>query len=524
MKTRVLPLGLVFLLSLASGTSLVYALGQGSGSLIYGANYEASTSGMVINIYVDNTGTTPVFPYASHPYYSVTVYSGGKEVWSSTYGHFYPMIIAPVEIEPGITQWTVTWNYVTNEGEPVPSGTYSVVVYALGHEVTIFDIQISWSSTGIPLVNPPTGSNQVQQNVVSWLPSISSSGSVWKFSEKGKSDIFSFKKFAVSNFTRFLEDLNATSRFVVLASNNASVISEGFGREAPNVAMVFVINSASISFYRVDAKTGKWSSVTLPSLNFTVIRTAAASGGSQERGAGSSLFIGKILQAAQSGNAAEFYQVLGQYLRNATFMKKQIWREISQENSQGRSTSIVIQMLKGAIHLNFTVERQFELTEKMGIAVSNAAERAYQEGLSNLTEAKSIISSSIQPGGPMIPANSAGEAVVNSAAVITGGYEFSTAIQYLKSAMKDFQKALIINAQSRAGPKPKLEVHELRAAWAVENATANMLKGDAAAVPYIEQARVYLDAAESAPSQAQYLIAQAMHELALALQTYGQTS
>ncbi|MDP7976335.1 MAG: BsuPI-related putative proteinase inhibitor [TACK group archaeon] len=517
METKILGLFLMVLVSVTSGYSLAFGPLQNA-QLTYGASYSATPSGVTFTIYVDNPGSVPVTVYASQPLYSVSVYSNGQLVWSSSYGKVYAMgmssmVIAPYKVQPGSTQWIVVWNYTDNQGNPVAPGTYYADVYALGVNVGTFTLQVGTASSG----------SLRESGVSSW--GSNNNGVVIMVKHGKKMDEVNFNKFSVANFTKLLVDINASSGFAALASNAAVGISEGFNTQAPGVDRVFVINaaitganSAPISFYRFDNRTKTWSEVTLPAVNLTALMEHDLLSQAKKFEANLSLNVNRLNEAALSGNAATFEQAIDEYLRNVTVQKKQVWAEISLINSQGESRAMVIEMLQGAIHLNLTVERQFEITEKMGLTVSNAAKREYKEGLGNLTLAESTLSPMIQPGGPMIPANSAATATVNSAPVTS--QNLALAVQYVRVAMKDFQEALVLNAQSRAGPKP--ETPKLQAAWAVENATANLLKNDPAATQYIEQAKADLNAAALASNQAQaqQLITDAMHELELALQTY----
>ncbi|WP_449463599.1 BsuPI-related putative proteinase inhibitor [Tardisphaera miroshnichenkoae] len=517
METKILGVFLMLLVGVTSGYSLAFGLPQNT-QLTYGASYSATNSGVTFTIYVDNPGNVPVTVPASQPLYSVSIYSNGQLVWSSSYGKVYAMgmssmVIAPYEVQPGMTQWIVVWNYTDNQGNPVAPGTYYADVYALGTNVGTFVLQVGTTSSG-----------SLEKTSAS-SPEPNSNGAIVMFKHGKKMDEVNFNRFSVVNFTKLLADINASRSFAAVASNAAVGISEGFSAQAPGVDRVFVINAAAtgansafISFYRFDNRTKVWSEVTLPAVNLTELVDHGLVRQVKKLEANLSLAVNRLNEAALSGNSATFDRAIGEYLKNVTLQRKEIWAEISLINSQGKSKAIAIEMLQGAIHLNVTVERQFEITQKMGLTVSNAAEHAYEEGLGNLTLAESMLSSTVQPGGPMIPANSAGTATVNSAT--TSSQNLAVAIQYIKVSMKDFQEALVLNAHIRAGPKP--EAPQLQAAWAVENATANLLKNDAAATPYIGQAKADLNAAALASSQAQaqQLIADAMHELELALQTY----
>ncbi len=524
METKILGLFLMLLVGVTSGYSLAFGPSQNA-QLTYGASYTATPSGVTFTIYVDNPGNVPVTVYVSQPFYSVSVYLGKQLIWSSDYGKVHDMgmtsmVIAPYEVQPGITQWTVVWNYMDNQGHPVAPGIYYADVYALGVNVGTLVLNVGTTSSG-----------SLQKSSASSLSSLGSSnnGEVIIVKRGKMMDKVNFNRFNIVNFTKLLDDINASRSFAALASDAAVGISEGFNTQAPGVDRVFVINAATIganstpiSYYRFDNRTKTWSEVMLPAVNFTVLVEHGLLNQAKKLEANLKLNVNTLNKAALSGNAATFEQAIGDYLRNVTLQKKQIWAEISLINSQGKSRAMLIEMLQGAMHLNLTVEKQFEITQKMGLVVSNAAERDYKEGLGNLTLAENIISPAIQPGGPMIPANSGATATVNSASISSQNLVF--AVQYIRVAMKDFQNALVLNAQSRAGPKP--ETPKLQAAWAVENATVSLLKNDPAATKYIGQAKADLNAAALASNQVQtqQLIIDAMHELELALQTYQASS
>ncbi len=520
METKILGLFLMLLVSVTSSYSLALGFSQNA-QLTYGATYTATPSGVTFTVYVDNPGDVPVTVYASQPLYSVSIYYNGKLVWSSSYGKVYAMgtssmVIAPYKVQPGITRWTVVWNYTDNQGTRVAPGTYYADVYVLGVSVGLLALKVGTA--------PSVSSGGLQEIGASSLEANSNAGVITVMHGKGVDEV-NFNRFSVVNFTKLLADINASRSFAALVSNAAVGISEGFNTEAPGVDRLFVINSAMISAnsafiscYRFNNRTRTWSEVMLPALNLTALADHGLTRQVKKLEANLSLTVNRLNEAALSGNSATFEEAIGEYLRNVTLQRKEIWAEISLMNSQGKSAAIAIEMLQGAIHLNLTVERQFEITQKMGLTISNAAERAYQEGLGNLTLAESVLFPTIQPGGPMIPANSAGTATVNSAT--TAGQNLALAVKYIRAAMKDFQEALVLNAQIRTGLKP--ETPQLQAAWAVENATASLLKNDPMATPYIGQAKADLNAAALASSkvQAQQLIADAIHELELALQTY----
>lgn len=103
-------------------------LDQNSG-LKFLADYQKNVDGTIsFTLTVRNESSKTLdLVSATSQIYDIEVYQEpGILVWNWAYGLSFPQVVTTVTLQPGEEKtYQVTWNVCSNQGDPVPSGSYS---------------------------------------------------------------------------------------------------------------------------------------------------------------------------------------------------------------------------------------------------------------------------------------------------------------------------------------------------------------------------------------------------------------
>ncbi|MGC8674148.1 MAG: BsuPI-related putative proteinase inhibitor [Thermoprotei archaeon] len=489
---------------------------QGFGSsqeevLVYGANYSATPSGIVFNIWVKNNGSQTATVYTGFPEAQVIISNNALTVWSSSYGHFYPMIIFPLHIAAGQQfKWNFTWNYTDDAGLRVSPGEYQASAFALGQQVAAFQLSVSLSG----IVSPSTASSTKS----------TATNSAAYFSIRvhpaGKRQIVVNMKIdefgaSAANLSELIDQLGLDNSLFTVNAGPFSVVSMGTYRGDHEEVHQFVVFDANgATYYGFNNATRKVIENTI------FVSSSAAQGAMAELKGNTTAVAGisasileeqtafaEMRDSSLTGNYHMFMSALDKLVRAQVGEKVQVAAQLSEQNEKVPEKAFIKGLLTGAAALEKNVETQFKITEDQGNQVPEAANAAFVEGENNLTQA--------------IQANSAGN--------------LGAAFQYVKASMRAFQNALVLNAKARsssmneqAGLKANVTA-KLDAAWRLENVTASLVPANSAAEVYItgqSGAKADLDSAQAALkagnySEAETYISEALQDLKYALRALG---
>jgi len=489
---------------------------QGFGSsqeevLVYGANYSAKPSGIVFNIWVKNNGAQTAVVYTGFPEAQVIISSNALTVWSSSYGHFYPMIIFPLHIAAGEQlNWNFTWNYTDNAGVRVSPGEYQASAFALGQRVAEFQLIVGPSGS----VSPSTASS---------TESTVTNGAAYftiRVHPAGKRQIVVNMKIdefgaSAANLSELIDQLGLDNSLFAVNAGPFSVVSMGTYRGDNEEVHQFVVFDANgATYYGFNNATHKVienaifvSSNVAEGMLAELKGNAAAAAGISASTSEETTAFAELRNSSLTGNYHAFISALRKLVRAQVGETAQAAAQLSEQNGKMPEKAFLKGLFSGAVALEKNVQTQFKITEDQGDQVPEVANAAFVEGENNLTQA--------------IQADSAGNS--------------GEAFQYVKASMRAFQDALVLNAEARSSSineQAGLEVNvtaKLNAAWRLENVTASLVPANSAAEVYItgqSGAKAYLDSAGAALkagnySEAETYIREALSDLRLALRALG---
>lgn len=127
MKARIATITALFLAVLTM--TACDLLDQNNG-LKFLADYQKNPDGTItFTLTIRNEGSKTLdLVSATSQIYDLEVYQEpGILVWNWAHGQSFPQVITTVTLQPGEQKtYQVTWNGRSNQGDPVPSGSYSV--------------------------------------------------------------------------------------------------------------------------------------------------------------------------------------------------------------------------------------------------------------------------------------------------------------------------------------------------------------------------------------------------------------
>ncbi|NPV83951.1 MAG: hypothetical protein HPY46_10270 [Candidatus Aminicenantes bacterium] len=126
MKAKIMMITALFLAALTM--TACDLLDQNNG-LKFLADYQKNPDGTItFTLTIRNEGSKTLdLVSATSQIYDLEVYQEpGILIWNWAYGQSFPQVITTVTLQPGEQKtYQVTWNGRSNQGDPVPSGSYS---------------------------------------------------------------------------------------------------------------------------------------------------------------------------------------------------------------------------------------------------------------------------------------------------------------------------------------------------------------------------------------------------------------
>jgi|GEM_PF-5524692 len=471
---------------------------QGQGSLIYGASYFTTTSGVNFTVWVYNGGEKTATVYTGFPEAQVVITPLGSshEIWSSSYGKIYPYIIFPLQIQPleNLT-WKFTWDYVDNGGLPVAPGEYVATAYALGKKAAVFELDVGPSgltgSSGSGSYSGQGSSGNFYVGVNPGGPMINVSATntattltITVNSAKAhclevKIDVKHFGREAAS-LSEVIDQMGLGNSLFSLNAGPYAIVSWRAQTREGEVHQFVLLNATSAVFYSFQNANGKLVENPI-SLGFNAalgeVQSLGLSGGEANSAATELLqaeqgALSELRSAEASGNLSSFLSGLAKVTRVNVRERSGIVLRLSTQNAQVPPKAFVKGLLTGALALEKNVEYQISLSQEMGIQVPQTVTQ-------NLT---------------------IGEGYLQQALTAYASGEENAALHYVHLADRAFIEALRASGQARAGVAAVSnaaaanaaqtgELTQLQAqiqvAWRLENATSSLVPANSAASAYI---------------------------------------